>query len=106
MARGQQRALQAVRVGPAQNAVELWEAVCAPGGLEGDGPKLAPGAADTPLLLLPEGYEFLDEAAAPEQMAELLMVPPKMPLHHDASTNFAWLLTWGSNCGLIARDEI
>lgn len=54
-----------VRIAPHQSALELWEAVC------GDGAISDP---DLPLLLMPEEYALLDPQAAPEELAELLLV--------------------------------
>ena len=65
VARASRRAVQMVRIAPHQSALELWEAVC------GDGAISDP---DLPLLLMPEEYALLDPQAAPEELAELLLV--------------------------------
>ena len=67
VARASRRAVQMMRIAPHQGALELWEAVC------GDGAVSDP---DLPLLLMPEEYALLDPQAAPEELAELLLVGP------------------------------
>ena len=71
VSRANQNAVQVVRLQQPQPSLALHDAVCSSGEDNGQSEPAGP-----PLLLLPPGFELLDEAEAAGQLSELLMVRP------------------------------
>ena len=69
--------LRLIRLDDKQNALELWEPICYDN----------PHPLGPTLLLLPPGYELLDEAAGPRELLEILYVGMKVRAHSTSRSH-------------------